>query len=68
MGVKSTDFERFLVDPTIPRAQKVTGLNAIFTELKFSDTTKRFFGAPANESPTTGARGDLISYCGLQML
>ena len=46
MGVESPQFERFLVDPSIPRSQKVAGLNAIFSELKFSDTTKRFFGAP----------------------
>lgn len=45
MGVESPEFERFLVDPTIPRGEKIKGLNAIFSELKFSDTTKRFFGA-----------------------
>ena len=62
MGVRSTDFERFIADPSIPRAQKITGLNAIFAKLKFCDTTKRFFGAPMRVLSLGLREGDGFSW------
>ena len=50
-AARSKEFRDFLKDPTIPKKAKSEGLNAVLTELKVSELTKRFFGKPPSVLP-----------------
>ena len=41
---ESKDFNNFVVDPSVPRATKIDGLNAILTKMGATDITKNFIG------------------------
>lgn len=41
---KSSEFEQFLYDPSIPKNKKVPALNAILDKMGVNEVTKHFFG------------------------
>lgn len=46
---QSKDFNAFVADPSVPRATKIDGLNAILTKMGATDITKNFVGELAGQ-------------------
>ena len=60
LEAESEDFEKFVMDPSIPKTTKVEGLQAILGNMDVSDLTKRFLREPDStciDSPTRGSAG-----------
>ena len=48
---QSKDFNAFVTDPSVPRATKIDGLDAVLTKMGATDITKNFVGARARRWP-----------------